>query len=267
MFQKSIGFSVVEISHKRVDRPNPSVYYNHIHNHCEMLLFVTGKATYNIDGQMFTPSPYDLLFIPAAKYHYLMPTDSVPYENYVIGIDPRIVQSEHYKNLFASPLMLNIKNDSKLLDFFSTLDFYERNYSEKDFAVCARAIVSEIITYCNYRKDSLISYHGESLMLIEKIIAFIDQNIEKPLDADVIASHFSFSKSYIQNTFSNHMHIGLKKYIMQKKIYSAYVDLSCGMTPNDVCEKYSFGDYSSFYRLYKSIFGIAPSTNKQKPAD
>ena len=267
MFQKQIGSTVVEVSHKRVEYPNSSIYYNHIHSHCEMLLFISGKANYNIDGQMFSPSPYDLLFIPAATYHYLMPTDSIPYENYVIGVDPRIIKKEHYGKLFSPPLMLNIKNDQMLLDFFTRLDLYAKSYSVSDFDICTRALISELITYCNYHKDTLNSAAGESNQLIDGIIDFIDAHIEEPLDADMIATNFLLSKSYVQNIFSAHMHIGLKKYIMQKKIYSASIDLSNGMTPNAVCEKYNFGDYTSFYRLYKRIFDISPSVGRIRNND
>ena len=96
MFHATISETVPEISHKRIEKPTRSVYYNHIHNHCELLLFISGQADYNIDGQAFSPSPYDLLFIPAATYHYLIPADSIPYENYVIGIDPAMIPAEHY---------------------------------------------------------------------------------------------------------------------------------------------------------------------------
>ena len=59
------------------------------------------------------------------------------------------------------------------------------------------------------------------------------------------------------------MHIGLKKYIMQKKIYAAHADLSGGISPMDVCEKYAFGDYSIFYRLYKKTFETSPRSIKR----
>ena len=45
---------------------------------------------------------------------------------------------------------------------------------------------------------------------------------------------------------------------MQKKIYAAHADMIAGMTPNEVCEKYKFGDYSLFYRTYKKTFGNSP---------
>ena len=62
--------------------------------------------------------------------------------------------------------------------------------------------------------------------------------------------------------FSQKMKIGLKKYIMQKKIYAAHKDISKGLAPSDTCEKYSIGDYSTFYRLYKKHFGSSPREKK-----
>ena len=258
MFQRKIENLVPEISHKLIKKPNKSVYYNHIHNHCEILLFISGEAQYVIDGKIFNPSPYDLIFIPAATYHYLVPTDTVPYENYVLGINPENIEPDHYAKLFSPPLMLSIKEDAELKGFFTRLDFYDKHYSEKDFSKCAKSLIIELITYCSYRKDTLNSANSGSITHIDEIINYINENIEKPLNAEVISKQFSLSKSYIQNLFSQNMHIGIKNYIMQKKIYFAHSDLLKGAAPIEVCEKYAFGDYSSFYRLYKKTFQKSP---------
>jgi len=258
MFQKQIGKNILEVSHKRMESPQKSVYFNHIHNHCEILLFVSGEADYNIDGQIFKPAPYDLLFIPAATYHYLIPTASIPYENYVIGIMPEMISSEHYQKLFSPPLMIHVEDDAELMAFFSRLDFYAENYLEEDFSLCASALIRELVTYCGYRKEDWTSAHSENPAHIDKIIRYISEHLDEPMDAEEIARHFLLSKSYVQNMFSKHMHIGLKKYIMQKKIYAARGDLIQGISPNEVCERYGFGDYSAFYRLYRQTFGVSP---------
>lgn len=258
MFEVAISDQIPEVSHKRIEAPNRSVYFNHIHNHCELLLFISGKADYNIDGQVFKPSPYDLLFIPAATYHYLIPTDTIPYENYVIGIDPGLLSPGHYQALFTSPLMISIKNDHRLLQFFQQLDHDHENYTSEDFRLCAESLIRQLSTYCAYHKPELTSVGSGSIPYIDGIIAYISDNLDKPLNAETIAAHFSLSKSYVQNLFTQKMHIGLKKYIMQKKIYAAHAELSAGAAPIAVCEKYAFGDYSVFYRLYRKTFGISP---------
>lgn len=258
MFIKQIGDTILEVSHKKIEAPDPSVYINHIHDYCEILLFISGNADYNIDGQTFHPSPYDLIFIPSATYHCLLPVSSQPYENYVIGFKSDIIDQEHYKKLFSPPLIINIKEDAELNGFFSRLDLYEKNYNENDFSTCALALIKELAVYCSYRKDTLRASKSDTLTHIERIVRFISENIENPLDAHIISQHMHFSESYVQNLFSQNMHIGLKKYITQKKVYAARSDIQNGLTPSQASRKYSFGDYSSFYRLYKKAFGISP---------
>lgn len=263
MFQKQISEQICEVSHKRIERPQRNIYFNHIHNHCELLLFLSGKAEYNIDGQTFQPAPYDLLFIPAATYHYLIPYETAPYENYVIGIHPELIGPAHYQKLFSPPLMLSIQKDEELRNFFTRLDFYEANYSSDDFNKSAASLIQELFTYCSYQKDQLEQARSSAThTYINDIIDYIARNIEQPLDADTIAHTFLLSKSYVQNMFSQNMHIGLKKYIMQKKIYAAHNDILQGCSPLEVCEKYSFGEYSSFYRLYRQTFGTSPREKK-----
>jgi len=169
MFQAVISEQIPEISHKRIERPNQSVYFNHIHNHCELLLFISGQSDYNIDGQVFKPSPYDLLFVPAATYHYLIPTDTIPYENYVIGFDPGLLPPAHYQKLFTSPLMLSIKTDQRLLQYFRQLDHDHDQYSREDFRLCAESLIRQLTTYCAYHKAELTSVGSGSIPYVFRV--------------------------------------------------------------------------------------------------
>jgi len=258
MFFRKGGDSLPELSHKRIDKPDRSIYYNHIHNHCEILLFKSVKGEYNIDGQILTPSPDYMLFVPAATYHYVIPSPDTPYENYVIGIEPSVLKPAHYQKLFSQPLMINVKDDGVIQEFFRRLDMYARDYSEEDFCACSASMVHELVTYLSYHKDELTSIRSRSIGLVDRMIGYINENIESNINADSVARHFMLSKSYVQNLFSQHMHIGLKKYINQKKIYAAHSDLMGGLSPYQVCDKYGFGDYSAFFRVFRQTFGTSP---------
>jgi len=50
-----------------------------------------------------------------------------------------------------------------------------------------------------------------------------------------------------------HMQIGLKQYIIQKKILAAHNDLLCGLSATRIAEQYHFHDYSTYFRLDKNI--------------
>lgn len=259
MFNKVISLSGVEVSHKRIENPVNTVYYNHMHDHAEMVLFLSGNVEFNVDGKLFKPQPFDLLFIPSAVYHHALPTGNTPYENYVIDFIPSLIENEkHLETLFSTPLILNVKEEQEVLNFFSRLDFYFENYSEEDFNTSAFYLIKELIIYCSYMVENGVKVKSGKHTHLEEIIKFINQNLEKKLDALVIAKAFNFSKSYVQNIFSANMKIGLKKYVMQKKIYAAKADLDLGLSASAVCEKYCFYDYSVFYRNYKKTFKRSP---------
>ncbi len=262
MFEVRSGYPIYEISHKRVEVPNPNDYAQHTHSCCEILLLIEGNANYNIDGIIHSPRPFDLLLIPKATYHYCIPSKSAPYENYVLDFHPSIISPHHYKKLFSHPMIINIRDDAEFRHFFEMLDYYHETYSTEDFAVCANSLLRELLVFCSYRLKSAVRVESERNTLVDTMLRLINENLEKPLDADFLAHELMLSKSYVQNVFSQSMHIGLKQYITQKKIFAAQNDLMGGMSSADVCAKYGFSDYSVFFRLYKKTLGYSPRQTK-----
>lgn len=258
MFYFSPSEKIPEISHKRMEHPRKEVYFNHIHRHAELLLFLGGEAAYNVDGHLYTPSPYDLLLIPADTYHYLIPEGEVPYENYVLGFDPDLFPRDVIGRLFSPPYLLRIGDDGVLRDLFSRLDLYRDMTEDGDFARLSRAILEEIVIYLSHRKEKMESGSGRRDAIIEETVRYVEEHIEEPLDARRIAAHLHLSPSYVQNVFSTRMHIGIKAYIGQKKIYAAHRRMAAGLSPGEAAAAYGFSDYSVFYRLYRRTFGKSP---------
>ena len=263
MFEVKAKAPVFEISHKYAPSPNASQYAQHTHTCCELLLFVRGDADFNIDGILHRPKPYDLLIIPSATYHYFIPRSPLPYENYVLDFSPDLIPAEHRQKLFAKPTILNIGEDAEFCRFFHMLDLYHKTYSPADFLLVCRSLLRELLIFCSYRMDDSVPVESARNPLVETMLKLIADNLEKPLDADFLAREMMLSKSYVQNVFSQSMHIGLKKYIIQKKLFAAQADLASGMSAADVCAKYEFSDYSSFFRHYKQMMGVSPRETKR----
>ncbi len=263
MFEVKSGHPIFEISHKCVEVPIAAQYAQHTHSCCEVLLFVRGDANYNIDGILHDPKPYDLFIIPKATYHYVIPKSYTPYENYVLDFSPTLIPAPHAKKLFAKPTIINIREDVDFCRFFHTFDTYYETYSQEDFAICAKALLRELLIYCSYRMDSSVHVEPSRNPVVDAMLSLIAENLEKPLDADFLAKEMMLSKSYVQNVFSQSMHIGLKQYITQKKIFAAQNDILNGMSAADVCAKYEFSDYSSFFRLYKKTLGYSPRETRR----
>ena len=258
MFRYSFPEGLYEVSHKRVEHPTGECYNNHVHSYCEILLFISGNADYNIDGTLYSPEPYDLLLIADAKYHYLIPKDNVPYENYVIGFDRSLISEERYTGIFPDSHIINIRDNAEMRGFFERLDKYHDICTREDFCECARLIISEMLIYLSLMPKNHGFHETYSNTRVSSMIALIDEHITEELNADIIAKKLFLSRSYVQNVFSKVMHIGIKKYINQKKVLLAAKDIEKGMSPKDAAEKYAFSDYSSFYRSFRSVLGASP---------
>ncbi len=258
MFTVTSGYPVYEISHKYVPVPCKEDYVKHIHPFCEMILFLHGEVRYHVDGILYTPHPYDLLLIPKGTYHYVIPHASAPYENFVVDFHPDVMHPAIQKVLFSTQQVINIGTDPEFCRFFTRLDDYSAFCSAEDFADMALCVLRELLIYAAYRIPALEKADSEHNRLLDEILRYIAEHLAEPINADVLSQALMLSKSYIQNVFSQTMHIGLKQYILQKKVLAAQKDLCAGMKISAACVKYGFADYSGFYRVYKKVFGYAP---------
>lgn len=256
------GNHIVNCGHSLQSHPlaTSGQYSRHFHDSYELLLLISGDVHYSIDGNRYVLKPYDILLIPPTKYHFLIPMSDEDYESYVVNLKIDLDGNERLQRLFSPPYLINIANDKMARKMFELFDYYFENYSLEDFKAVSWHLVNELLIYLSYKvKDELDNKHAmENDSLITKITNYINENIEKELNARVIARELHFSESYVQNHFSKMMGIGLKQYINQKKIYAAYMDIKSGLSPNVAAQKYNFVDYSSFFRHYKKTFGSSP---------
>jgi AraC-like DNA-binding protein len=226
-----------------------------------MLLFISGNAEYNIDGEQFVLKPYDLLLIPKSKYHFLVPVnDDEPYESCILMMETDF--SEKCAELFKPPYIINIADNEYLRRMFEHFTYCYDKYTEVDFGNAVINITKEILIYLSYIPKSKSTVGERSI--VAEVIEFIERNIKNELNAGVIAQHFNFSKSHVQNKFSTVMGIGLGQYIHHKKMYAADNDIQNGMLPCEAAEKYGYTSYPSFYRQYVKTFGKSPVKRKKQ---
>ena len=75
----------------------------------------------------------------------------------------------------------------------------------------------------------------------------------------LILDHFFVSKYYLSHEFKNAVNTSLYRYIIMKRLNEAYELLSQGKPANEVCATCGFGNYTVFFRAFKTEFGISPT--------
>ncbi len=237
--------------------------YKHMHFTNELVYFLNGNVKYMIDGQTYLLQPHDMLIIPKGTYHHMINEHDSAHVFNSINFYDELLPENVLTRLITPPIVFNIRNDPYVPLVFDLLKYVLESYKPEDIADSANSLTKELLTYCSYIPRVSFSVAGQN-PLVEKIVEYISSHIEEKLDADIISANLNMSPSHIQNTFSEHMNIGLKQYITEKKIMAAQSDLLSGMPAIEVSMKYHFNDYSTFWRLYKKSFGVSPSSCKKR---
>lgn len=95
--------------------------------------------------------------------------------------------------------------------------------------------------------------------LIAQALEYINMNYLQEINIDKIAAKLFVSRSQLSHSFSKELNISVYKYIINKRLIHAEHLMKNGCTAAEACTASGFGDYSSFYRIYKKQYGHSPS--------
>jgi AraC-like DNA-binding protein len=175
--------------------------------------------------------------------HYLLKKDSVPFI---------------YITSYSNPITLEKAKDTrphgyivkpfKPSDLISTVSIVLNNFKHRSIDV---ARYSE-------SKNDLIPHK------IKKIIAYIDENIEKKIEIEDLMFLSNWGKRHFSRVFFSYLHVTPYRYILTKKIDKAKSLLDeTSMAINQVAFEVGFKSYSNFCNAFKKIYGETPEHYKR----
>ena len=99
---------------------------------------------------------------------------------------------------------------------------------------------------------------SEKPELLENILAFIETNLDYDLSLEDTGKRFFVSRSTISNTFRKEMGISFYRYVTQRRLVASKNLILKNIQLENIASQVGFSDYSSFYRAFKSEYGISP---------
>lgn len=257
MFQ--FVFSGIDFSHKLDEKEKPTENYEkHLHYFYEIVYFVRGKVNYHVEGESKKLNYGDLVFINAGRNHFAELDLSESYERYVLkfngGLLPPYLQA-HIKEIKTfhnlSPIIAGT---------FGNLDLYVENYPKEEAYLLLQSELQKLLVFLLNDESEISTVYDEN---ISEIIRWIDEHIEEKITLKRIASTFNYSSSQICNAFKKSVKMPLMKMVKAKKLIAARNAIEAGEKKNEVALRYSFDNYSTFYRLYVKTFHESPNGKKK----
>lgn len=240
----------------------------HYHDFHKIIVFISGKVTYHIEGKAYRLKPRDILLVSQGAIHKPEIDPSVPYERYIFWIRDDI-SCQKLNTCFqkANDRSFNlVRADSALQEHLKELlPEIKQALQNESFgdAELKDALFTQFMIYINriFLSTSNIpdrkSYSADSQ--VEQLLKYINRNLTEELSIDQLAETFFLSKYHMMRKFKNETGYTIHNYITSKRLLLARSLISQGTPVMKAAELSGFNDYTTFVRSYKKQFGRTPS--------
>lgn len=240
----------------------------HYHDFHKIIVFISGKVTYHIEGKAYHLKPRDILLVSQGAIHKPEIDPSVPYERYIFWIrDDLSCQELNTCFQKANDRSFNlVRADSALQERLKDLlPEIEQTLQNEHFGdpVLRNALFTQFMIYINRiflrTSSSPDKKTYSSDTQVEQLLKYINRNLSENLSIDQLANRFFFSKYHMMRKFKNETGYTIHNYITSKRLLMARSLISQGMPIMKAAQASGFHDYTTFVRAYKKQFGKAPS--------
>lgn len=234
------------------------IYDSHCHITYEILIVISGNITAVVENQKYELSANDLLIIPPLKYHNIYSENNMIYKRLTILFKDSFIPKEISQKFIENTSVNHAFSHNSLMFLTDSLIHTLKHHNTDEFVPLMDSIIIQIFYTLIGKRTSIKS--GENNEQLQSIIKYIDDNIKKNITLDDISRAMFLSKSLICHFFKAEMKISVKQYILQKKMNLAAQELKNGNPATKIAEELGFKNYSNFYKVFKNIFGVSPSS-------
>ncbi|KZL89565.1 AraC family transcriptional regulator [Clostridium magnum] len=244
----------------------------HYHDFNKIIVFISGKVTYLIEGKSYRLKPWDLLFINSNDVHRAIVSSDEPYERIVIWVNQNFLELHNNGSNLLTCFELSSKHKINLLrsnlegirSIKNTIYLLEDAIKDKNFGniVLKNSLFLQLMVYFNRLyigteiniEEKDIEYDER----IVKILDYINKNLGEILSVENIALKFYMNKFYLMHKFKAQTGYTLHSYIQQKRLVLAASLVKKGKQITEIYLECGFRDYSSFVRAFKKEFNLSP---------
>ena len=260
-----------EVFHYREPRPN-TVEVHH-HDFYEVYYLLSGEVEYWVDGRIIRMQKGDLLLINPLELHRpIVDAGAQVYERIVLWINKEFLESLHRDKMDLSRcfdtsrpnhthlIRPQASERSMLTAWMGEMvrEFYSR---ELGSYLSAYGLFVQFMVQLNRMATKDVTPQEETQQLstlVQNVLSFISDNLGQTMTLESIAAQFYVSKYYLSHAFSREVGVSVYRYILLRRLLLARQQLTAGESAGQVCRSCGFSDYTSFYRAFKSEYGISP---------
>ena len=240
----------------------------HYHDFHKVVIFISGKAAYHIEGKAYQLKPWDILLVNRHAIHRPEIDSSVPYERFILWVQNDIPWQELLKcfqkanDRSYNLVRLNSALQEKMKDILFELENSAKS-DEYGREILTQSLFLQFMVYLNrifLEKQYIFdkkSYTFDSQ--IASILQYINHNLKEDLSVETLSARYYVSKYNLMRKFKQETGYTLHNYIVNKRLLMARTLISNGMPVTKAAQESGFAEYSTFSRAYRKQFKTNPS--------
>ena len=233
----------------------------HYHDFHKILIFLSGNASYIIEGRQYDLHPCDMLLIRAGDIHKPVIRKGAAYERIILYLSPRFFteNSSAHTDLFhcfesvkerqSCLIRLRTSEHTPLLTLIKELPAALRN-QEFGADLYQKAKLLEYLILLNrtvQTRQADYSPPATAHPVILSVMEYINNHITEDLSIDTIAGSMFLNRSYLMHLFKSETGCTIGKYITEKRLFLTGQYRNQGYSVTEACYKSGFKNYASFY--------------------
>ncbi len=243
----------------------------HYHEFCKLVMLVSGKGFYTVEGQRYLLQPGDTVIVGSRSVHCPEIESGSVYERIIIYISPEYLQMQSTPDCDLLELFSGQRGhilrpgESGSRKLFAMAGELEKELSGSGYGrevLSAAALLRLLVQMAKYqrREDSRNPQPvNPENPRVQAMIRYMDENLAEDLDMDALADTFYVSKYHMMRQFRQETGLSVYQYLTQRRLLHARDLIEKGIRATEACYRSGFRSYSSFTRSYAKYFGTTPT--------
>ena len=236
-------------------------FHSHHHLFYEILFILNGSGLFLVEDTAYEFSGDTVIVIPPQQYHVLKIPPQRRYERYVVHFAPELLPRE-----LQTERPIVRQADDELLALFEKAERGAETFGQMPLRILQGAVIIETMLALRFGKEPHDTPKTEIPAIVQSAVRYVRDNLDKPLNASILAQELFVSKTYLGHIFAKTMNISLMRYVRMKKMYRAREYLRHGASVTRTAELLGFESYHTFLRGYCAEFGVMPSQDRHAAA-